>query len=84
VLRDGYALTSGGLVPGVASVAAPVFTAGESLPLVVALALPAQQATPEVLREIAADLLDTTAAMSAEIGYQPSRPAQPGARRTRA
>jgi DNA-binding IclR family transcriptional regulator len=73
VLRDGFALTSGGIVPGVTSVAAPVFTVGESLPLVVALALPAQQATPVVLREITADLLETTAAMSAEIGYQSGR-----------
>jgi DNA-binding IclR family transcriptional regulator len=77
VLRDGFAVTSGGVVPGVTSVAAPVFTAGESLPLVVALALPAQQATPDVLREITADLLNTTRAMSAEIGYQSSRSARP-------
>jgi DNA-binding IclR family transcriptional regulator len=33
VLRDGVAVTSGGVIPGVASLAAPVFTAGESLPL---------------------------------------------------
>ena len=43
VLRDGYALTSGGVIPGVASVAAPVFTAGAPMPLVVGLVLPARE-----------------------------------------
>lgn len=78
VLRDGFAVTSGGVIPGVTSVAAPVFTTGESLPLAVALALPAQQATPGALREVSADLLDTTKAMSAAIGHQVevSRPAR--------
>jgi DNA-binding IclR family transcriptional regulator len=71
VLRDGFAVTSGGVIPGVTSVAAPVFTTGESLPLAVAIALPARHATPAVLREVSADLLDTTKAMSAEIGHQP-------------
>jgi DNA-binding IclR family transcriptional regulator len=79
VLREGYALTSGGVIPGVASIAAPVFTASESLPLAVSVVLPAQHATAQVLEEIGADLLDTAAAMSAEIGHQPaartSRPA---------
>ena len=40
VRRDGVAFTSGGLIPGLASVAAPVFTTAASLPLVVAIALP--------------------------------------------
>jgi DNA-binding IclR family transcriptional regulator len=76
VLRDGVAVTSGGVIPGVTSVAAPVFTTGESLPLAVALALPAQHATPDVLREVSADLLDATKAMSAEIGHQVDAPAR--------
>ena len=66
VLRDGVALTSGGVIPGVTSVAAPVFAAGESLPLVVALALPARVATGEVLAAVTTELLDATAAMSAK------------------
>ena len=39
----GYALTSGGFIPGVTGVAAPVFGVGECLPLVVAIAMPARQ-----------------------------------------
>lgn len=69
VRRCGYALTSGGVVPGVASLAAPVFTTGESLPLVVALALPDRTATDEVVEQVAVALLETTAAMSAELGH---------------
>ncbi len=74
VRRDGFAVTSGGVIPGVTSVAAPVFTTGEALPLAVALALPAQHATADVLRDSAAALLDTTAAMSTAIGHQPEPP----------
>lgn len=69
VQRDGWALTSGGVVPGVTSLAAPVFTTGDSLPLVVAIALPARHATDELIATLAADLLATTSAMSAELGH---------------
>lgn len=69
VVRDGVAVTSGGVIPGVASVAAPVFTTGESLPLAVAIALPDRHATPEVLRDVTAALLETTKAMSAALGH---------------
>ena len=68
VRRQGYALTSGGVIPGIASVAAPVLTTGDSLPLVVALALPEQAATDAVLRDVTAALVEATAAMSAELG----------------
>ena len=69
VRRAGLAVTSGGVIPGVSSVAAPVFTTGESLPLVVAAALPARHATEEVLAAVSAELLSTTRAMSAELGH---------------
>lgn len=70
VSRDGVAITSGGVIPGVTSVAAPVFTTGEALPLAVAIALPARLATQAVLRTVSAALLQTTKAMSAELGHQ--------------
>jgi DNA-binding IclR family transcriptional regulator len=73
VRRDGFALIRGGVVPGVASVAAPVFSAGDSLPLAVAIALPARVATDAVLDEVAAHLLRATEEMSAELGYEPRR-----------
>lgn len=67
--RDGYALTSGGVVPGVSSLAAPVFGTGDSLPLVVAIVLPARHATGSLITNLADELLATTSAMSAELGH---------------
>jgi DNA-binding IclR family transcriptional regulator len=69
VRQDGVALTSGGVIPGVTSVAAPVFTAIDSLPLAVALALPARHATDEVLAKVTEELRTTTSTMSAELGH---------------
>jgi DNA-binding IclR family transcriptional regulator len=69
VRRTGVAVTSGGVIPGISSVAAPVFGAGESLPLVVAIAMPARLATDAVLKDVIAELLRTTAMMSAELGH---------------
>jgi DNA-binding IclR family transcriptional regulator len=68
VLRGGLSVTSGGVIPGIASVAAPVFAAGESLPLVVAVVLPASAASPAILDEISTQLLDLTQTMSSELG----------------
>ncbi|MGP3911664.1 IclR family transcriptional regulator [Nonomuraea sp. 10N515B] len=70
VRHTGYAVTSGGVIPGVTSVAAPVFTTGEALPLAVAIVLPARLATDDVLRAVTAELLTTTSEMSAQLGHQ--------------
>lgn len=74
VRGTGVAVTSGGVIPGVASIAAPVFTAGEHLALVVGIAMPAGHATPDVIADISGELLRTTALMSAELGHATSRP----------
>ncbi len=68
VRANGLAYTSGGVIPGLASVAAPIFAAAASLPLVVAIALPKQQVTPTVLQSLSEELLSATAAISAELG----------------
>lgn len=73
VRREGTALTSGGVVPGVTSVAAPVFSAAESLPLVVAVAMPAAQASEATIAAVTADLRKTTEAISAELGHAKRR-----------
>ena len=69
VRRSGVAVTSGGVVPGVVSVAAPVLPAAESLPLVVALAMPARQVTDKMLASVTEELLRSTRAMSEELGH---------------
>ncbi|MFJ9888979.1 IclR family transcriptional regulator [Streptomyces sp. NPDC091287] len=71
VLADGVATTFGGVIPGVTSLAAPVFTAGESLPLVVTLVMPARGTTEESLVGLSAELLRSTRSMSEELGYAP-------------
>ncbi len=68
VRRSGVAVTSGGLIPGIASVAAPVFTGGDALPLVVAAVLPANAATPATLDSVSKELLELTEAVSRELG----------------
>lgn len=71
VAATGVATTFGGVIPGVTSLAAPVFTAGESLPLVVTLVMPASGTTEESLVGLSAELLRSTRAMSEELGYAP-------------
>jgi DNA-binding IclR family transcriptional regulator len=68
VLARGLAVTSGGVIPGITSLAAPVFAAGESLPLVIAVAMPARLATESTLAEVEAELLRTIEALAVDLG----------------
>lgn len=68
VRRTGVAVTSDGVIPGVLSVAAPVFSAADSLPLVVAIAMPARHADAAVVAQVSAELLRTTERMGANLG----------------
>jgi DNA-binding IclR family transcriptional regulator len=68
VRRDGLAVTTDAVLPGVCAVAAPAFSAGAS-PLVVVILLPTRQATPSNLRAVIAELRKTAEAISAELGY---------------
>ncbi|MFF7334980.1 helix-turn-helix domain-containing protein [Streptomyces sp. NPDC008150] len=69
VLREGVASTVGGVIPGVTSAAAPVFTAGESFPLVVTLVMPARGVTERDVADLSAELLRSTRAMSEVLGH---------------
>jgi DNA-binding IclR family transcriptional regulator len=78
--RDGFVVTSDGVLSGVTSVAAPVFTPGGALPLVVSLAVPTRHATKGNVDGLAQEVRATAAAMSAEIGHrQPEPPTATGA-----
>lgn len=70
VHRDGVAVTSGGVIPGVASVAAPVLPSDARPSLAVAVALPARFADAATLAEIAQDLRATTRAMAESLDQQ--------------
>lgn len=65
----GYALTSGKVIPGVTSLAAPVMDATGWLSLVVAVAMPAGHADDRAVASVAKDLLDTTRRLSIELGW---------------
>ena len=68
VCRSGLAVTRGGVVPGVASIAAPVFTNGDTLPLAVSVVLPTREATDSEVDKASLMLLDATRVMSRELG----------------
>lgn len=68
VLERGVAVTSGGVIPGVASIAAPVFPAGEPVPLVVAIAIPSRVADEATLAMLSVELVRTTTAIGADLG----------------
>lgn len=70
VLDSGYAYTSGGVIPGVTSVAAPVFSASEALPLVISVAMPARSADAESLPTIVAEVLRTAALIDKDNGVE--------------
>ncbi|MGW0940550.1 IclR family transcriptional regulator [Streptomyces sp. NPDC002666] len=69
VRQDGVASTVGGVIPGVTSLAAPVFTAGESFPLVVTLVMPARGITQQDMDRLSDELLTSTRAMSEMLGH---------------
>ncbi|MBP0457196.1 IclR family transcriptional regulator [Streptomyces bomunensis] len=73
VLREGVATTVGGVIPGVTSVAAPVFTAGDSFPLVVTLVMPGRGVSEQEFAGLSAELLRSTRAMSEELGHSGGR-----------
>ena len=75
VRRTGVAVIKGSVIPGVASVSAPVLTSGDSLPLVLTVVLPDEELTPAEQARVTELLLRTTEAVSRELGA----PARTGA-----
>ena len=71
VHRNGFAVTTDAVLPGVTALAAPVFATEGLLPLVVVILMPKRQATPSAVRSVCAELLKTTEAISVELGYVP-------------
>ncbi|MFE7834582.1 IclR family transcriptional regulator [Streptomyces sp. NPDC057474] len=69
VLEQGHAETHGGVIPGIISLAAPVFAAGDPLPLAISVVLPESAGTPEQLAEVTRELHETVTAASHELGH---------------
>ncbi|WP_413470897.1 IclR family transcriptional regulator [Streptomyces sp. WA1-19] len=72
--REGVAATVGGVIPGVPPSRPPVFTAGDSLPLVVTLVMPSRGLTDTTLTELGEELRETARTMSEQLGH--ASPAQ--------
>lgn len=66
--RDGFAVTTGAVIPGIASVAMPVFAANDPIPLVMSALLPADEASQEHLDAVVEAMRAASSAASAELG----------------
>jgi DNA-binding IclR family transcriptional regulator len=67
--EQGHAVTHSGVIPGIISVAAPVFAAGDPLPLAISVVLPESAGTSDHLAEVTAELHHTVTAASQELGH---------------
>lgn len=68
VRRTGVAIATNAVIPGVSSIAAPVFNAEGDIPLTVLIGIPNAAATAATMRSLSAELLTTTRTISAELG----------------
>ena len=72
VRARGAAVTSHGVIAGVASIAAPIFPGTESIPLALAMVFPVRTTEDQkLMSELEAELLRTTAEISEELGGTP-------------
>lgn len=70
VKRQGYALTHGGVIPGIASVAAPIFAVNDPMPLAISIVLPEADGSTEHLAELTEILRTAVRDASRELGQQ--------------
>ncbi|MTD58932.1 IclR family transcriptional regulator [Amycolatopsis pithecellobii] len=68
VREQGLAVTSGGVIPGIMSIAAPVFSPGDTIPLVVAVAMPERLADDATVALVERELARTVEAISVDLG----------------
>ncbi|WP_063820034.1 IclR family transcriptional regulator [Streptomyces caniscabiei] len=71
VREKGYAETRGSVIPGIISIAAPVFAAGDPLPLAISVVLPESLGTPDHVAEVTRELRTTVTEASRELGRAP-------------
>jgi DNA-binding IclR family transcriptional regulator len=65
----GYATTSGGVIPGIFSMSAPILTPTDSLPIVATVVFPTEDVDRTEIDRVAELLLAMTRAVSRELGY---------------
>lgn len=68
VREQGFSITSGGVIPGLSAIAAPVFGSGPGLLLVIGVAVPTRDLTATTQKRLVASLTETTAKLTWELG----------------
>jgi DNA-binding IclR family transcriptional regulator len=78
VRRTGVVVTHGAVIPGIASISAPVHASGESLPNVLSVVLPDGEMTESERQRVTRLVLETADLISRELGLasQPARQTQ--------
>lgn len=71
VREAGYSLTTGGVIPGLSAIAAPVFASGPGVALVLGIAVPTHALTPAVTRTLIKDLKSASLAITRDLGGDP-------------
>jgi DNA-binding IclR family transcriptional regulator len=74
VREAGFSLTTGGVIPGLSAIAAPIFASGPGVALVLAIAVPTHALTPAVKRSLVKDLTSTCLAITKDLGGVPENP----------
>lgn len=68
VRRCGYSLTTGGVIPGLSAIAAPVFASGPGVALALGFAVPTHALTPSVTKVLVARLCAAAADITQDLG----------------
>lgn len=72
VRSTGLAVATGAVIPGASSMSAPVFTAADSLPLVMTVVMPSEDIAPDEYERVRDLLLEATRKVSEELGADAS------------
>lgn len=68
VRASGYSVTTGGVIPGLSAIAAPVFASGPGLALVLGIAVPTYVLTAGVMKSLVGHLCGAAAAITHDLG----------------
>lgn len=68
VRRCGYSVTTGGVIPGLSAIAAPVFASGPGVALVLGVAVPTNALTASVRKSLVISLCDAASSITRDLG----------------
>lgn len=68
VRTRGLALTTGGVIPGISSISAPIFAASDALPLAMTVVFPREEMGEDEIASVQEKMIEMTGAISRELG----------------